>query len=90
MPNGPLILAVDLRNPPKGGGYGQTHRENIFEKFENIFERVKSSLFVSQCMLVGTYDNEMKESLTLNVDMRTILDIAFKCQVSQQTAKYSH
>ena len=25
MPNGPLIVAVDLRNPPKGGGYGRTH-----------------------------------------------------------------
>ena len=25
MPNGPLILAVDLRNTPKGGGYGGTH-----------------------------------------------------------------
>ena len=24
-PDGPLILAVDLRNPPKGGGYGRTH-----------------------------------------------------------------
>ena len=25
MPDGPLILAVDLRNTPKGGGYGPTH-----------------------------------------------------------------
>ena len=24
-PDGPLILAVDLRNTPKGGGYGRTH-----------------------------------------------------------------
>ena len=24
-PDGPLILAVDLRNIPKGGGYGRTH-----------------------------------------------------------------
>ena len=24
-PDGPLILAVDLRNNPKGGGYGQTN-----------------------------------------------------------------
>ena len=24
-PDGPLILAVDLRNLPKGGGYGRTH-----------------------------------------------------------------
>ena len=24
MPNWPLIPAVDLRNPPKGGGYGRT------------------------------------------------------------------
>ena len=24
-PDGPLILAVDLRNTPKGGGYGGTH-----------------------------------------------------------------
>ena len=25
MPDGPLILAVDLRNTPKGGGYGRAH-----------------------------------------------------------------
>ena len=24
-PDGPLILAVDLRNTPKGGGYGGSH-----------------------------------------------------------------
>ena len=24
-PDGPLILAVDLRNTPKGGAYGRTH-----------------------------------------------------------------
>ena len=24
-PDGPLILAVDLRNTSKGGGYGRTH-----------------------------------------------------------------
>ena len=24
-PDGPLNLAVDLRNTPKGGGYGRTH-----------------------------------------------------------------
>ena len=41
-PDGPLILAVDLRNTPKGGGYGRTHRENIFEKFENIFEKFEN------------------------------------------------
>ena len=25
MPNGPLILAVDLRNTPECSGYGRTH-----------------------------------------------------------------
>ena len=35
-PDGPLILAVDLRNTPKGGGYKRTHTLLYIYRYDTL------------------------------------------------------
>ena len=66
MPNGPLILAVDLRNPPKGGGYGRTHGPThcfiyIDDEILDGKESVKSDLEVDgDCTYIQITSNSVK------------------------------
>ena len=56
MLNGRLILAVDLRNSPKGSGYGWTHRFIYIDRCKAIFRTLDDSCVEGGVLLIVIFD----------------------------------